>query len=117
VSAVTAHVEQKDVERRIIRNLAVHAAWLRWRISQRHKFVKSTASASSKQCSALHVVAAEIEHFLRPPIAHNLVIVPLSKNGNFGVKGAQVCVEQVVFVVTAIFFQSCRDLAFFLSDD
>ena len=45
------------------------------------------------------------------------MIVPLGKNGNLGVEGAQIFVKQVVFVVSAIVVEARRDAALFLGDD
>jgi len=45
------------------------------------------------------------------------VIVPLREHWNLRVEGAQIVVEQIVFIVAAELLQTVRDDGFFLRDD
>src|SRR5262245_31947414 len=76
--------------------------------------MKSATSERCKQQRVFYVVAAAIERFTGPPVLHNLMIVPLGKNGHLGVELPQIRVEQVVFVVATIAGESRRDRALFL---
>lgn len=77
---------------------------------------RAASTRGEKQC-AIRVIAATFECFARPPVLHDFVIVPLSKNGDLGVEIPQIRVKQVVFIVAAIVVEARCDLALFLGHD
>src|SRR5262249_26883241 len=117
-----AHVEHEHVEQRPVGNLAIDASRLRLREAQRHIFMERAAGARREdQCVLLDVFLALMlgagQRLARPPIVAHLVIVPLREDGDFGVEGTHVLVEQIVFVVAAELGQRLRWLRLFLEYD
>ena len=79
--------------------------------------MKGAASAGGEKQRTSRVVAAAVERFAGPPVLHDFVVVPLSKDRHFGVEIPQIRIKQVVFIVAAIIVEIRRDLALFLGDD
>ena len=53
----------------------------------------------------------------RRPVVGDLVIVPLREHRHLGVEGAQIVVEQIIFVVGAELFEAVRHHGFLFGDD
>src|SRR5579885_1615347 len=60
---------------------------------------------------------ARVHGLARPPVVEHLVIVPLRKDRDFGVEGAEVLVEQIVFVGAAELGEGLGGFGFLLRDD
>ena len=114
LTAVAAHVEKKNVKHWAIGNSPVNPAGLRWRIAQRHVFVKGTARSRHKQKCAVYIVFRAIKCFPWRPNVRDLVIVPLGKNRHFGVEGEQIRIKQIVFIISTIVGKRYLPLCSFL---
>ena len=115
--AIAAHVEQKDVEQRPVADLAIDPAGLRRRAANRHEFMKRAGRPRHQQRAAVLGVAGLVGGADRRPVIGDFMVVPLRQHRHLRIEGAQILVEQVVFVVAAKLREGLGDDGFFLRDD
>ena len=107
--AVAAHVDQKDIEQRPITYPAIDAAGLRRRGADRHEFMKRPACTRNQPGGAVLSVARLVGGTDRRPVIGHLMIVPLRQHRHLRIEGAQIAVEQVVFIVAAKLREAVRN--------
>ncbi len=115
--AVAAHVDQEHVEQRPISDFAIDAAGLSGDRPDRHEFEKRAARTRHQARSAVRVVTGRVDAADRRPVVGHFVIVPLREHCHLRVEGAQVLVEQVVFIVAAKLCDAVCDLGFLRRHD
>src|SRR5215470_3797125 len=97
-AAVAAHVEHEQVEQRAISQFSVDAPWLGQTFAYRQEFVEGAASACGENQRVAFAGRLAPERLAGPPRLHHLMIVPQCYRRYRGVEGAQIPVQQIVFV-------------------
>ena len=115
--AVAAHIDQKHIEQRSISDLAIDTPLLRRRGADRHEFMKGAAGALDQSGVAILGITGVVDGADRRPVIGHLVVVPLRQHRHLRVEGAQIVVEQVVFVIATELLEAVRDHGFFLGYD
>ena len=113
-AAIAAHVEHEHIEQRTVGDLAIDAPALGRELPRRHELMERAAAAGRK---LRDVGFADDEWHPRPPVVGDLMVIPLREGRDFRVEGAQIAVEQIVFVVAAEVRERLRDTRFFLGED
>ena len=112
--AIAAHVEHEHVEQRPVGDLAIDAAALGGELARRRELVERAAAARRERRD---VGIADAQRHAGPPVVGDLVVVPLREHRDLGVEGAQIMVEQVVFVVAAEVGERLGDARLFFRHD
>jgi len=115
--AIAAHVEQKDIEQRPVTDLAIDPAGRRGRAADWHEFVKRAGRPCHQPGAAVLRVAGLVGGAGRRPVIGHFMIVPLRQHRHLRIEGAQIPVEQVVFVVAAKLRKVLSDDGFFFGDE
>ena len=115
--AIAAHVDQKHIEQRPVSDPAIDPAGLPGNLADRHEFMKRAARALNQPRFAVLGVTGLVGGADRRPVIGHLMIVPLRQHRHLCVEGAQILVEQIVFVVAAKLREAVGDGGFLFGDD